>query len=74
MNPARSCSERMIMPTVAVMTAHTKIFPRCCRASAKPSLSDASSPFRRFMAVPITAALKKIVTKESATYIRKPRT
>ncbi len=62
------------MPTVAVMTAHTKILPTCWRASAKPSCSDASSPLNRFMAVPITAALKKIVTNESATYIRNPRT
>ena len=62
------------MPTVAVMTAHTKISPRCRRASTNPSRSVAGSPFNRSIAVPITAALKKIVTNESATYIRNPRT
>ena len=36
--PERSCSVRMIIPTVAVMTAHTKILPMCWRASASPSL------------------------------------
>ena len=72
--PERSWIVRRIMPTVAVTSAHTKIFPMCCRASASPSEIVASSPCRRFMAVPITAALKKIVTNASATYITKPKT
>ena len=67
MNPARSASARSTIPTVAVITAHTKIFPRCARARSNPSRNDASSPSSRFIAVPITAALKKIVTNASAT-------
>ena len=59
---------------MAVIRAHTKILPMCCRASASPSLSDASSPLRRFIAVPMIAALKKIVTNASATYSTNPST
>ena len=56
--PAFSWIWRRIIPTVAVISAHTKIFPMCCRASASPSAIFASSPRSRFMAVPMTAALK----------------
>jgi hypothetical protein len=58
---------RRIIPTVAVMTAQTKMAPRCSRASVSPSAILASSPLRRFIAVPITAALKKIATNDVAT-------
>ena len=62
MMPPLSWMARSTMPTVAVMTAQTRIGPMCDQAMRKPSRTVGSPPRSRMSAAPTSAALQKITT------------